>query len=97
MLFVTNISIDLSWICLKKHKDNFDLDAVLPTIFKFMNAIKSTFLSDAQTCAVFVNIANKIKITCKKAANKEKNVIFKARAKKIIICRILSFFRGSLS
>lgn len=57
---------------------------MLPSISKFINSLKASLSLNAQACISFVDIANKIKIPCKKIANKKKKIISKKQAKKTV-------------
>ena len=84
MLFIADISTDLSRISLEVHKYNSDLDAALPSQAEYVSSPESTFPPDAQTYATFMDVANKTKMTCKKAANEEEKAILEARTKETV-------------
>lgn len=84
IFFIADINIDLSLINFKIYKYNSDLDIVLPLATKYVNLLESTLLFDTQACITFVNIANKIEIVRKKAANREEKIIFEVQAKEMV-------------
>lgn len=66
----------------EKYKYNFDLDVALPPLAKYVSSPDNTPPPGAKAFTIFVKIANKIKMMCKKAANEKKKTILKTRAKK---------------